>query len=585
MTRTARLAGSLLLLAVAGVAFARAAEARRYGVERFAAEIVVGEDGTLHVTERITFRFEGRFGGVYRIIPYGVEPSWWLHGLIDVRPVSIEDASGAPLDFDADRARGKIRFRIPLPGAQDTTKTIVLRYAVRHAIRSHRSKDAEFAVYDEVYWNVTGNAWEVPIALAEVRVRLPASIAASELRVGAYTGLYGGRSVDYTEQVDEDGSIVFRTTRRLLPNEGLTISVAFPPGHVRYPGFLARTSALVRANWVVLLPLIAALLWFLRWWFRGRDPLNRSIVAEFAPPGGLPPTEAGALMDDTVDPRDLSAAFIDFAVRGILTIEGAEERTSMRFHLNREAKDAATLQAWERELLDGLFGTNDSVDMEEVETDLPNRVLDVRSKLLSRLVERGLYPRRPDHVASGWIGFAIAVLVGLGVLGAALDAPPIHYAAIVLAAFVMIPLSNLMPRRTRTGLDMLARLRGLEDYLATAERERMKHMPLDVLERLLPFAVAFGVHERWAERLDDLFHYAPSWYRGTGDPHGWRNALLWTDRTVRVGSTPPSRVSSSRAGPGGWGSRWGSGTWSGGSGYGGGGFSGGGFGGGGGGAW
>ncbi|MCB9828290.1 MAG: DUF2207 domain-containing protein [Planctomycetes bacterium] len=580
-----RILASLLLVLAASSAWARDAWARRYDVERFSAEIVVDDEGVMHVTERITFRFEGQFGGVYRIIPYGVNPSWWYRDLIDIDAESITDGNGSPLSFTTDTRAGKIRFRIPIPGASNTSKTIVLKYTVTNAVRSHTSKDAEFAVYDEVYWNVTGNAWEVPIAIAEVTVRLPDSLAAKDLHPSAFTGLYGGRSVDYTTTTEDDGAIVFRTTRRLLPNEGLTVSVAFPPGHVHLPGFLGRLFALLRANWTVLLVLATALLWFVLWWFRGRDPLDRAIVAEFARPDELTPTEAGALLDDRVDPRDLSAAFVDFAVRGLMKIEGADKREAMTFHLDRKAFESANLIKWERDLLEGVFGTDDTISMKQLERDLPRRVPNLRNSLLDRLVGKGLYPRRPDHVAGAWGALTFFVLVGLGVLGVLTGARPIHYVAMAFAAVPMFILSRLMPRRTKKGLDMLARLRGLEDYLVTAERERMRHMPLEVLESLLPFAVAFGVHERWAQRLDELFHYQPGWYQERAGAPLWWDGLGWMDRTVRVGSIPPSRVSTSKSSPGGWGSSWGSGTWSGGSGFGGGGFSGGGFGGGGGGAW
>lgn len=584
---------ALCTVALLAAATTSTAWARRYAVERFAADIVVDAEGTMHVTERITFAFEGSFGGVYRIIPYGLETSWWYRDLIDIKPEQVEDGEGRALDYEIDRKLGKIRFRIPLEGlrgpaaalGQRLLRTVVLRYRVVHALRSHTSKDAEFSIYDELYWNVTGNAWEVPIAQAEVRVHLPPSLKPQDVHTGAYTGLYGGRSVDYEVSEEPDGAVLFRTTRRLLPNEGLTVSVAFPPGHVDLPGGVARLFLLLRENWTVFLPLLAALFWFLRWWFRGRDRLDRTVIPEFAVPDGLRATEAGILIDDRVDPRDLSAAFVDLGVRGVLTIEGAEKRESMSFTLDRARLEKADVAGWEQELLDDVFGDGDKVTMKTLQTTLPHKIPRIRERLLERLVSRGLYPARPDQVANRWTGFAVLTLVGLVAIGAMTDARAVHYAAVALAAIVLLPLSRLMPRRTPAGLTMLARIKGLEDYVVTAERERMQHMPLGTLEALLPFAVAFGVHERWAERLDELFGYEPGWYRDGGSGMGWARGMNWMDRSVRVGSVPPSRVGTARSAPGGWGSSWGSGTWSGGSGFGGGGFSGGGFGGGGGGAW
>ena len=574
---------TVALLGVLGAATSTAAWARRYQVQRLAAEIVVDEGGTMHVTERITFLFQGGFHGVYRIVPYGVQANWWYRDLIDIRPQDVTLEDGTPLSHDVDRKRGKIRFRIPLPGLMagrqepglppgwEARRTIVLRYRVVHALRSHTAKDPEFGVYDELYWNATGNAWEVPIAEAEVRVRLPASLAPEDAHASAYTGLYGGRSVDY-EVHEDDGALVFRTTRRLLPNEGLTVSVAFPPGHVRLPGGLARLAALARANWTVFLALLAAALWFLRWWLHGRDRLDRSVIPEFAVPDGLRATEAGTLIDDRVDPRDLSAAIVDLGVRGVLAIEGAEQREQMRFRLDRAALEAARLAPWELDFVEDVFGDADEVTMKQLERNFPRKVPTIRRRLLERLVERGLYPARPDLVAARWTAGAVAVLVGLVVLGGVTEAAPVHYVAVLLAAVVMLPLSRFMPRRTRQGLTMLARIRGLEDYVVTAERERMQHMPLAQLESLLPYAVAFGVHERWAKRLDELFGYAPTWYQQGGSGPGWADGLRWMDTSVHRGTRPPSRVEGARSGPGGWGSGWGSGTWSGGSGFGGGGF-------------
>src|SRR5690606_14977328 len=97
-----------------------------------------------------------------------------------------------------------------------------------------------FDAHDELYWNVTGNGWEVPIDAAEATVHLPEF--EGELTVTAYTGPEGAQGGDYRASADparrEAG---FATTRPPAAGEGLTIVVAFPKGIVQRPPRRERT--------------------------------------------------------------------------------------------------------------------------------------------------------------------------------------------------------------------------------------------------------------------------------------------------------------------------------------------------------
>ncbi|PIU37097.1 DUF2207 domain-containing protein, partial [Candidatus Roizmanbacteria bacterium CG07_land_8_20_14_0_80_34_15] len=92
-----------------------------------------------------------------------------------------------------------------------------------------------------------------------------------------------------------------------------------------------------------------------------------------------------------------------------------------------------------------------------------------------------------------------------------------------------------------------------------------------MFERLLPFAVAFGVEKTWAKRFESLNLSQPNWYRSYSSSHFSSymlvNSLNNSFRSVTTAATP-TRSSTGHS-----------------SGFGGGGFSGGGGGGGGGGSW
>lgn len=133
---------------------------------------------------------------------------------------------------------------------------------------------------------------------------------------------------------------------------------------------------------------------------------------------------------------------------------------------------------------------------------------------------------------------------------------------------------------TKEGRRALDQIFGFRQYLSITEGERLDRMnPPDdtpeLFERYLPYAIALGVENRWAERFAGVLAAAAAqgqkgfaWYAGSSDP--WHNPGRFASS---VGSSLASTVSSASTAPG---SR---------SGSGGGGSSGGGGGGGGGGGW
>jgi hypothetical protein len=71
-----------------------------------------------------------------------------------------------------------------------------------------------------------------------------------------------------------------------------------------------------------------------------------------------------------------------------------------------------------------------------------------------------------------------------------------------------------MPRRTQAGLQALARVRGFEEFLLRAEKDRLERLPGDTLHRFLPWAVALGVSDRWILNFQGLKVDPPAWFTG-----------------------------------------------------------------------
>jgi uncharacterized membrane protein YgcG len=160
------------------------------------------------------------------------------------------------------------------------------------------------------------------------------------------------------------------------------------------------------------------------------------------------------------------------------------------------------------------------------------------------------------------------------------------------AGLLWLMTSSLLVRPallTRAGAEAKEHLLGLREYLTVAEEARLRMLQspegamrvnatdtdavVKLNERLLPYAVLWGVEDQWVEVLRAA-HVSPEWVEGTDVTAG----MLQSFRVAAVSSVRPVVTSSS--GSGSWSSSGGSSFSSGSSG---GGFSGGGGGGGGGG--
>ena len=150
-----------------------------------------------------------------------------------------------------------------------------------------------------------------------------------------------------------------------------------------------------------------------------------------------------------------------------------------------------------------------------------------------------------------------------------------------LAMPVVVSAFWWMSAPTLEGRGVLDRIAGFRQYLSIAERERLDRMTApedtpEIFERYLPYAIALGVENRWADRFRDVLAAASvqgqaqgfGWYSGGGNP--WDDTGSFVDD---VGSSLAGTISSASTAPGSS------------SGSGGGGSSGGGGGGGGGGGW
>src|SRR5574341_108216 len=276
--RRRRFPSGLALLLLVLVASLPAA-ARSWRIADFRSRVVVDEDSSAVIIERIHLVFVGHWNGIYRNLPVDYPGPGGTNYKLLLTVTSVTDGEGHALEYESRVQDGYRKLKIYVPGADDTTRTVEITYAVPNALR-------HFDDHDEFYWNVTGNDWPVPIDHAAAFVVFPAQ-AAGGLRAQAFTGAYGDTSQEATASV-EGSNVTFETTNPLPMRGGLTIDVYIPPGILRAPGLFTRLGWFLAGNSIVLLPLAALAVMFPLWWYKGRDPdPHASVAPMYEPPANM----------------------------------------------------------------------------------------------------------------------------------------------------------------------------------------------------------------------------------------------------------------------------------------------------------
>jgi uncharacterized membrane protein YgcG len=505
-------------------ASASALTTRELRIEDFQSTIIIAPDGSIDVTENIQAHFMGGpWHGLYRLIPVEYVTPQGLNYSLFLEVKRVTDGDGRPLRFESSRERHYRKLKIFVPDADNSTKTISIEYGVSDALRF-------FEDHDELYWNVTGDGWDIPIQSASARIILPE--ATTGIRANVFTGGYGSRAKDADVDVAGNG-VEVHTRGPLRLHEGLTVGVAFDKGFVHEPTAAGKVALFFRSNWALFLPILAFVVMFYLWWTRGRDPRLRPIAAQYEPPDQLTPGEAGTLVDSTVNMRDITASIVDLAVRGYIVIEehqkdellGLMHRKDYNFIVKKDRTEWPKLKSHEQSLLNGIFVTGqvgESIPMSSLENHFYTTVPEIKNSLLDSLVEHGYFHRRPDGVRAAYIGMGLVLGFIIAWGGAAMAvhrgmAPATFVLAGILTGTIICGFGWFMPAHTEQGTRALEGVLGFEDFLVHVDGDRFQRMikTPEMFEKFLPFAMALGVEKNWSRAFQDVLKEPPDWYRGS----------------------------------------------------------------------
>ncbi len=569
-------------------------------IDSYEVDIRVERDGTMAVKEKIAYDFGSlRRHGIFRTIPVRFHYDDKYDRVYPIKDIRVDASAGTPHEFSTSSKGADLLIKI---GDADKTITGAHTYEISYVVRGALNS---FPEHVELYWNVVGGKWPVPIERVQARISAPEPIR----NVACYAGLEGSRL--NCAQIAAEGDTATFGQGHMGPFQGLTAVLALPKGAVspapkpilRERWSLARAFALTPLTVSLAGVLLAAAAFGIGWllWAKGRDRRfvgSATDVAfgnegakeqrvglfekdlyptEFVPPDGIRPGQVGTLLDEAANPLDVTATIVDLAVRGYLRIQELPAEGWFKkpdWHLTR-LREPDDLLSYERILFDGIFKDGTEVDLSDLRQHFLTRLHKVQDRLYANVVEEGWFAKRPDKVRASWTRIGVLVLV-LGAGLTALAAVFTHLALIPLpiafAGLTLLVVDRWMPHRTAKGSGMLRRVYGFRHFIETAEADKARFAEKkNLFSEYLPFAVVFGCTDKWARTFEGLGGEPPetSWYV-SAHPFTFVafSSAMDSFSTTTSGSIAAATPSSSGS-----------------SGFGGGGFSGGGGGGGGGGSW
>jgi uncharacterized membrane protein YgcG len=516
--------------------------------------------------------------------------------------VSVTDGNGVPRPYEVTGEGEFTMVTIAVPQGQYVygEQTYVIEYT-QSDVTSTETDLSDGVTRDEFYWDTNGIGWAQPFGEVSATVRVHADL------VPALTGeavcYYGYDNSSDECAIDSNGDGEFSASvRDLFAYQNMTVVIAFEEGTFAGAPFWAFVPipALI-AIALVLFGLITALIVrFVLW----RDAKGRGIViAQYEPPEGLSMMLAANIAGNPK--KGMAATIVDLAVQKNLRILEHDQGWSKVFGVQKLS--SANLAPDEQRVMGALFSVNPfSVGgilpglknllqlggstpqpipdeggevrwLTKGDTVLGQQVVAL-TKSIEREAEAGGLRRKPSWrpmlLVIGSMVLAGIVLIGVAVFGGE-DEKSIIISVVGLNAvpWIAIFAIGLLSRRrplTAKGAELKEHLDGLREFIRVAEADRLQMLQsvsgaervttsdrtaiVKIYEKLLPYAVIFGLEKQWAQEISKYYDTdPPDWYSGSTGFHvaAFSAGLASLSSSVSTSYSGSSGSSSSGGGGGG----------------------------------
>lgn len=463
-------------------------------ISDYNAKFVVDDKGTLRATETLDVNLPLGKHGIFRFFDIA-DPNDSHVRLIpeDIKVTRDGEADGLDLTKE-----GKGRYVVARIGRAETTISGDHTYVISYTVKGVLSKKGDGS---EFYWNLIPGGWRMPIGRSTLTATLPS--APGDPKCGIGVGSTGGC------EASADGNTLTVTTAALEPNTPVTVQTDIAtdaPGQKTLPWSVRLDPVLGHSLPGLLVWLVLALLAAVAGWRLARmvhEP-PPAYPLMYAPPDGIGPAQGAYLLTERINDDMYAATMLELGQKGLAEID----RSEGGWRIQGTAGDWGRLDTISQQSAAAL-------DIREGST-FEARGGDVSGGKKLQVARRGF-----DGAVKAWSQSnglmevkALPMLGAVGVVGGALVAGlcffvnPLTMSAIGLPfglfAVLALPLlaTGSTTVRTRSGRDAWSRIGGFRRVLGTPSSEARFDFSgrKELYTAYIPWAVAFGVADVWAEK-------------------------------------------------------------------------------------
>ena len=540
-------------------------EYTEYTIDGYDIKMIVNENNTFDITEKITVNFTQYKHGINRKIPTKNKIQR-LDGTTSNNRAKITNIAVSE-NYSISTEKG---YKILKIGSSDKTyigkHTYIISYT--YDIGKDPLKDA-----DELYYNLIGTDSDTTISNVTFTIKMPKKFDYDGDKLGFSSGLKGSIDSSNVEYTVNKNTISGSYIGTLGIAEGLTVRLTLPEG------YFVRVQE-KDDNYVILVSIISVacvIVSALLWRLYGKD--NKVVeTVEFYPPEGLNSAELAYIYKGVAEDEGIISLLISLANKGYLRIEDFGKKNLLDdkdFRITK-LKEYTGNNETEKEFFDGLFKKKNSVTNEDLYDSFYKTIRSIKSKLESKENKNKIFEKSslskiiwlalmcivilllitvkpivntsagedlPFLLAFPIIGFSVILLVGFrqtnlmikifGIVWGALfggiplvvEITPIlvvevpqyltSYIIGLICIAIIIIFAKIMPKRTKYGSAMLGKIKGFKRFLEVAEKEELENLVSEnpqYFYYILPYTYALGVSDKWVKQFESIAMQAPNWY-------------------------------------------------------------------------
>ncbi len=323
-----------------------------YVIDKYDINVIVNENNTLDITEKITAYFNVEKHGIFRTIPLK-NTITRLDGTTSKNRTQITNLS-VDNEYTTSRENGNYKIQI---GSADHTVIGEQTYVIKYTYNLGKDPVKD---YDELYYNIIGDEWDTVIGNITFTISMPKDFDSSKL--GFSSGKTGSTDNSKIKYNVSENKITGSYNGILEVGEALTVRCELDEGYFVGAGIPIN----ILNYFIYLLPIIFLGISALIWYKFGRDEQVVETV-EFYPPEGFNSLEVGFLYKGKADNQDVTSLLIYLANKGYIKISETEEETSKSkgFKIIK-LKEYDGNNINEQIFLKGLFDGKNNIDLDKI---------------------------------------------------------------------------------------------------------------------------------------------------------------------------------------------------------------------------